>query len=106
MNTIQSAAKLSPVHLLDAFEQLLRRLVAQMGRQRQTAVARGRLERGVTVWILKPHGRRITCEAGALWLTFDGEPVDVILEAGQSHLCAKTSKLLIHPLGQTAVYTS
>jgi hypothetical protein len=32
------------------------------------------LNRGATTWVAKPHGRRVTCESGALWLCFDGEP--------------------------------
>jgi hypothetical protein len=56
------------------------------------------LDAGTSTWIVRPLGRTITCEAGTLWLTFDNEPHDVILEAGQSHRCAKGSKLLIHAL--------
>ena len=56
------------------------------------------LDAGANTWIVQPLGRTITCEAGTLWLTFDNEPQDVILEAGQSHRCAKGSKLLIHAL--------
>ena len=53
---------------------------------------------GTSTWIVRPLGRTITCEAGTLWLTFDNEPPDVILEVGQSHRCAEASKLLIHAL--------
>lgn len=56
------------------------------------------LEAGASTWIVRPLGRTITCEAGTLWLTFDNEPEDMILEAGQLHCCAKGSKLLIHAL--------
>ena len=53
---------------------------------------------GTSTWIVRPLGRTITCEEGALWLTFDHEPQDVILESGQSHRCVKATKLLIHAL--------
>lgn len=56
------------------------------------------LEEGATSWITHPLGRTVTCESGTLWLTFDNEPLDMILEAGQSHRCAKASKLAIHAL--------
>lgn len=56
------------------------------------------LEKNATVWITRPLGRTVTCEAGTLWLTFDNEAQDVILEVGQSHRCAKASKLAIHAL--------
>ena len=57
-----------------------------------------RLDNGATTWIARPLGRTITCEAGTLWLTFDGEPLDLILEAGQSHHCDMASKLGIHAM--------
>jgi hypothetical protein len=56
------------------------------------------LNPGANTWIVRPLGRTITCEAGTLWLTFDDEPEDVILDAGLSHRCAKGSKLLIQAL--------
>jgi hypothetical protein len=58
---------------------------------------------GANAWIVRPLGRTITCEKGTLWMTFDNEPQDVILEAGQSHRCAKGSKLLIHALADARV---
>ena len=57
-----------------------------------------RLDKGATTWIARPLGRTIRCEAGTLWLTFDGDPQDLILEAGQSHRCDKASKLGIHAM--------
>lgn len=56
------------------------------------------LAKGATTWIARPLGRTMRCEAGTLWLTFDGEPQDLILEAGQSHRCSKASKLGIHAM--------
>jgi hypothetical protein len=61
------------------------------------------LDKGATTWIARPLGRTVTCEAGTLWLTFDNESADVILEAGQSHRCAKASKLAIHALAAARV---
>jgi hypothetical protein len=57
-----------------------------------------RLDKGATAWIARPQGQTVTCEAGTLWLTFDNEPQDVILEAGQSHHCTSASRLGIHAL--------
>lgn len=56
------------------------------------------LGKGATTWIARPLGRTVTCETGTLWLTFDNEPADIILEAGQSHRCDKASRLSIHAL--------
>ena len=41
--------------------------------------------------------------AGTLWLTFDNEPEDIVLEAGESHRCAKSSRLSIHALAAAVV---
>ncbi len=64
------------------------------------------LDQGATRWIDYPMGRTVTCEVGTLWLTFDNEPADVILEAGQSHRCAKASKLAIHGLSAARVWVN
>ena len=68
------------------------------------AALRG-LARGATVWVDRPRGRLVRCVAGTLWLTFDGEPQDVILEAGDSHRCTSASRLGIHAMqaGRMAV---
>jgi hypothetical protein len=57
-----------------------------------------RLDKNATLWMARPQGRTVTCESGTLWLTFDNEPADVILEAGESHRCTKASRLGIHAL--------
>lgn len=69
---------------------------------RRAALATPRLQRGLvrgaTVWINQPRGCTVRCQAGTLWLTFDGEPQDVVLEAGESHRCARASRLGIHAM--------
>ena len=62
------------------------------------AAAVQELHAGAIARIARPLGRTISCAAGTLWLTFDNEPQDVILEAGQSYRCAKASRLLIQAL--------
>lgn len=71
---------------------VLRRFVAP------TASGVQALDKSATAWIARPLGRTVTCETGTLWLAFDHEPVDIILEAGQSHRCTKASRLSIHAL--------
>lgn len=61
------------------------------------------LNPGATTWVFKPFGRRVTCESGVLWLCFDGEPLDIVLEPGETHLCAKRSALSIHALSPSMV---
>jgi hypothetical protein len=100
MNTAtfdSSRAAAARVHLalLAGLLALLKR-VAAISAPPRSAVRE--LDAGANLWIDRPLGRTITCEAGTLWLTFDNEPQDVILEARQSHRCATGSKLLIHAL--------
>lgn len=94
MNTVTLAATAATTRFHDMLPAgllaLLQRAVA--------APAARQLDANATTWITHPLGRTVTCETGTLWLTFDNEPVDVILEAGQSHRCAKASKLGIHAL--------
>ena len=52
------------------------------------SLAKGRLH-----YVAKPQGQQITCMAGSVWLTFDGEPQDVVLEAGESYRCVSHSRL-------------
>ena len=63
-----------------------------------------RLDARATTWIARPLGRTVICETGTLWLTFDHETADVILEAGQSHRCASASKLAIHALSAARIW--
>jgi hypothetical protein len=49
-----------------------------------------------------PLGRRVTCLSGALWLTFDGEPSDIVLEAGPSIVCEHDTPLLISGFGRAS----
>jgi Protein of unknown function (DUF2917) len=60
------------------------------------------LDRHATFWVIQPLARQIRCDAGVLWLTFDGEVRDVVLEAGQTHLCQNDAPLAIHALQQGA----
>ena len=45
--------------------------------------------------VAKPQGHQITCTGGSVWLTFDGEARDVVLEAGESYRCVSRSRLVI-----------
>jgi hypothetical protein len=45
------------------------------------------------------QGLRIDCREGSLWITQDGEPDDVVLEAGQSHSVSGRQRVLVQALG-------
>ena len=80
-------------------------LLARLLRAVQTpdAPATRRLDTGATSWVNKPLGRTISCQTGTLWLTFDGQPRDIVLEAGQSHRCVSSSALSIHAISAATV---
>lgn len=101
MNTatlVRSPATPVDLGLRALLQRLLQRDVAA-----PAAPARRQLQQGATEWIVRPLGCTITCEQGTLWLTFDHEPLDVVLEAGESHHCAHASKLAIHAMADARV---
>jgi hypothetical protein len=73
-------------------------LRSRLDRAIARAAAAQWLARGATAWVARPLGRTVRCESGTLWLTFDGEPEDVILEAGATHVCTKASRLSVHAM--------
>jgi hypothetical protein len=103
MNTAQIAAHRFEItfaaRALQALQALADRLVARA----PSPALRRHIDKNATAWIEHPAGRTVTCDAGTLWLTFDGEPEDVILEAGQTHRCTHRSRLAIHALDPAAV---
>ena len=93
MNTATLAATAARFHF-----RLPAAVLAVLRRALAAPVTDRSLEKHATTWIARPLGRTVTCETGTLWLTFDSEPADVILQAGQSHRCAKASRLAIHAM--------
>jgi hypothetical protein len=65
------------------------------GRSQAPAVA---LPRGQTHWIDRPLGRVVVCDDGQLWLTFDNQPLDIVLAAGESHHCTNSTRLSVHAM--------
>ena len=59
-----------------------------------------------TLWVSQPYGCHVECTEGTLWLTFDGEQQDLILERGESHTCTKKSRLAIHAIAAGTVRLS
>ena len=44
------------------------------------------------------QGLTLTCMKGSIWLTHDGDPKDVVLEAGQSHAVTRSARLIAQGL--------
>ena len=49
------------------------------------------------------RGGRVECTEGSVWLTHDGDCRDVVLEAGQSHIADRDSRLVIYALSSSAL---
>jgi len=103
MTSLQATAVALQPALGNGLSRWLRRLASAAVAQRGAASAPRALRKGATDWVRRPRGHRVSCESGTLWLTFDGEPVDIVLEAGESHLCTKASPLSIHALSAAVV---
>jgi hypothetical protein len=100
MNTVTFSAARFPFSLSDGVVALIKRAMEPAEPVVQV------LDQGATTWITRPLGSTVTCETGTLWLTFDREATDVILEAGQSHRCTTASKLSVHAMSAARVTVS
>jgi hypothetical protein len=50
----------------------------------------------------RPLGQTVRCVEGCVWLTFDGDSRDVVLEAGSEHRCDRNARLLVQAIGGEA----
>lgn len=46
----------------------------------------------------KLPGRTVRCTAGTIWLTHDGDAKDVVLCAGETHVCTSSARVLVQAL--------
>jgi hypothetical protein len=61
-----------------------------------------RLTRDAVLRVERPLGRTVRCVDGCVWITFDGDRRDVILDAGSEHRCDRGTALMIQALGASA----
>jgi hypothetical protein len=62
------------------------------------------LGKGSLASVQHPLGRTVRCERGSLWLTFDNDCRDVVLDAGARHVCDRDTCMIVAAL-EDAVYT-
>jgi hypothetical protein len=107
MNIASQAPLIAPPRDLwaasGAWANAFMRWVIEPGRDAQAIESTVSLKQGATTWIVKPLGSRVSCESGTLWLCFDGEQLDIVLEPGETHHCAKRSALSIHALSPSVI---
>ena len=85
------------------FHRLSRRLDLRLAPTRKSTASDISLGHGGIHAVTNFRGGRIECTAGAVWLTHDGDCRDVVLEAGQSHIADRGSRLVIYALSSSAV---
>ncbi|HWS76073.1 MAG TPA: DUF2917 domain-containing protein [Quisquiliibacterium sp.] len=49
----------------------------------ETGLSRLEMRRGDTVRLDDAHGATVSCAAGTVWVTRDGDPADIVLSAGE-----------------------
>lgn len=62
-----------------------------------------RLAKGATLAVRRPQGSVIECRQGSVWITFDGMPEDIVIDAGESHFAVQRSRMLVHALRDSAL---
>ena len=48
-------------------------------------------------------GVRISCRAGAVWITLDNDPKDYVLEAGESFVTPRHARALVYAIGTARI---
>lgn len=86
-----------------AFHRLSRWLDLRLAPARKTTTSDISLAYGGIHAVTSFRGGRIECTEGTVWLTHDGDCRDVVLEAGQSHMVDRDSRLVIYALSTSAV---
>ena len=56
------------------------------------------LRKGATLVVSHPMHCEILCRCGSLWVTHDGDPRDITLDAGQSYRADRNARMLVHAL--------
>ncbi len=73
---------------------LVQGTAADRRRQAQTQVHS--LPQGATLVVDDAQGQMVVCQSGCAWITYDRDPEDRFVEAGQSHLACGTTRMLVH----------
>jgi hypothetical protein len=77
--------------------------VVQDPTNRTTANGTTALEKKGLLKIEHALGRRVCCEAGAVWITLDGDRRDVVLEAGQVFVSDRNATMVITGLDPATI---
>jgi len=61
------------------------------------------LEKAQIFWLDAPVGLQVNCRSGSLWLTYDGQQRDIVVEHGQTHRCDAPGRLAIYALERSVL---
>jgi hypothetical protein len=103
MSTISSPTIDGNHHLPNVVHGWAGQLRASLAKARRIGPASVCLARHETRYLTGFRGSSIACLEGCLWLTHDGDCRDIVLEAGQSHVADRDSRLAIHALAPSTV---
>jgi hypothetical protein len=56
------------------------------------------LAQGHSTRLGRIEGRTLSCLAGCLWITHDGDPKDIVVEEGESYRVAREERTIVHAL--------
>jgi len=62
-----------------------------------------RLARGQTLKVMDALGSTICCNEGAVWITEENVPEDVVLQAGHCYRLSRKGLALVHAFGDASV---
>ena len=62
-----------------------------------------RLVRGQTLKVMDALGSTICCNEGAVWITEENVPEDVVLQAGHCYRLSRKGLALVHAFGDASV---
>ena len=58
------------------------------------------LPRGATLTVEQPLGLEIVCLKGSLWITYDDDTIDHVLESGRTFTAKRDKRMLLHALNE------
>jgi len=56
------------------------------------------LDKDATLTVARPLRCEVHCVLGTLWITHDGDPKDIVIEAGHSYRADRNARMLISAL--------
>lgn len=103
ISTVDTAAPVAANPLPGLLRALHAIVLGRPAARSRESQAAHELPKGRTLTLRKPLGQRVECLDGCVWITLDGDPRDVVLEAGQAFTADRNQPALIHALEASLV---